>query len=178
MLPCDQSVRWRGCQSHARFRLPDRKFRACKVAGVVVTSYDEHLAVGKQCCRVKTPPDDEAAGRTPGSARRIVQFRARKVAGVKSSCDEHLAVRKQCCRVTTPCGGEAAGGRPSPARRIVQFRARKVAGVVVSSCDEDLAVGEQRLCVLNRAMARLPVMTKLTGARLSRQWRAQRARRQ
>ena len=36
------------------------------------------------------------------------------------------------------------GGCPGPARRIVEFRAREIAAVANSSCDEHLAVGQQR----------------------------------
>src|SRR5205814_8709304 len=75
-----------------------------------VTACDEHLAVGKQRGRVTRPRGGEAAGRTPGSARRIVQLGARKTAvAVATACDEHLAVGQQCGRVTIPRGGEATG---------------------------------------------------------------------
>ena len=63
-------------------------------------------------------------------------------------CRRCNLLRRAPCRwaATSPCvqacGGEAAGGRPSPARRIVQFRAR--ASRCRASCDEHLAVGQQR----------------------------------
>src|SRR5437764_929174 len=56
-----------------------RKFAATEAAK---SSCDEYLAVGKQCgcvaTRLTSPRAGEAARRTPGSAGRIVQFRARK----------------------------------------------------------------------------------------------------
>src|SRR5207249_638446 len=82
------------------------QFRACKNAIAVATTRDEHLAVWKQCGRVATrltsSRGGEAARRTPSSACRIVQFRARKNErrAVALSChDEHLSVKKQRCRV-------------------------------------------------------------------------------
>src|SRR5436190_6679219 len=96
----------------------------------VATACDEHLAVGQQRGRVTTrltsPRRAKAAGRTPGSARRIVEFRARKNErrAVALSChDEHFAVKKQRCRVKSPRGSEAAARIPSSAGWIVQFRA-------------------------------------------------------
>src|SRR4029077_14321974 len=87
------------------------------------------------------------AGRTPGSARRIVQFRApKKVAGHESAatiCSEHLAVGKQCGRVTKPRGAEAARRTPGSAGRIVQFRGRMKTVAVSAACGEHLAVGKQ-----------------------------------
>src|SRR5207248_9171023 len=86
---------------------------------------DEHSAVGKQRCNVQVASEDEAAGRTPGSARRIVQLRARKdgLEGALTACAEHLAVGEQCRRVTKPRGSQATSRTPGSARRIVQFRA-------------------------------------------------------
>jgi hypothetical protein len=46
--------------------------------------------------------------------------------------------------VKSACGAEAAGGGPSPGGRIVQFRAREIGAETTSSCDEHLAVGQQR----------------------------------
>src|SRR5262249_43188081 len=47
-------------------------------------------------------------------------------------------------RVTTASSDEDAGGCPGPVRWIVEFRARECVGVVVTACDEHLAVGQQR----------------------------------
>src|SRR5439155_1490698 len=106
-----------------------RKFAATEAAK---SSCDKCLAVRKQRGRVSPPREDEAAGRTPGSAGRIVQFRARKNAleGALTACNKHLAVGKQCGGVSKPREDEAAGRTPSSARRIVQFRRRKHAVAV------------------------------------------------
>ena len=72
----------------------------------------------------------EAAGGSPGPARRIVQFRARRrIEGViKSPCNKDLAIGQQGRRVTVACCVEAASESPGPDRRIVQFRARGIRG--------------------------------------------------
>src|SRR5205823_9456273 len=118
-----------------------RKFAATEAAK---SSCDKCLAVRKQRGRVSPPREDEAAGRTPGSAGRIVQFRARKNAleGALTACNKHLAGGKQCGGVSTPREDEAAGRTPSSARRIVQFRARKNAAAVATACGKHLAVGK------------------------------------
>src|SRR5437763_1290043 len=89
----------------------------------------------------------EAAGRRPGSARRIIEFRARdRVAGaILTSGDEHQAVKQQYRPVTISCGAEVASGRPGSARRIVEFGARESgAGAINTSGDEHQAVRQQR----------------------------------
>src|SRR5207248_1121795 len=107
--------------------------------------------VGQQRCGVITACDREAAGRRPGPACRIVQFRAREIAVAavsSSSCDDHVAVGQRRYRLITASDNEAARRRPSPGPWIIQFRAREV-GVAVhaedqSSYDEYLAVRQQR----------------------------------
>src|SRR5947199_3541990 len=103
-----------------------RKFAATEAAK---SSCDKCLAVRKQRGRVSPPREDEAAGRTPGSAGRIVQFRARRedLEGALTACNHHLAAEKQCCGVSKPREDEAAGRTPSSARRVVQFVARSTA---------------------------------------------------
>jgi len=51
------------------------QFRAREIEGVL-SSCDEHLAVGQQRRRVRIASGAEAAGGTPASRRRVVQFRA------------------------------------------------------------------------------------------------------
>ena len=69
----------------------------------------------------------EAAGRRPGPARRIVEFRARENAAVTNR------LRRAPCRwaATSPCDYRRAVARlpvavQVPLRRIVEFRARKI----------------------------------------------------
>ena len=100
--------------------------------------------LGQQCGRVLGTCVGEAAGRRPGPAGRIVQFRKRDDAGgAKTACNEHPAVGQQRRRMNLACVGEAAGCRPSSASRIVQFRARKRAATGRAARDEHLAVGQQ-----------------------------------
>src|SRR5437764_3443650 len=72
-----------------------RKFAATEAAK---SSCDKCLAVRKQRGRVSPPREDEAAGRTPGSAGRIVQFRARENASAVAltACNKHPAIGKRC----------------------------------------------------------------------------------
>ena len=75
------------------------EFGACENA-TVITSCDEHLAVGQQRRRVRTACRDEAPGGRPSPARRIVEFRARKSAvSARTAGDEHLAIGQQRLRV-------------------------------------------------------------------------------
>ena len=111
-----------------------------------MTCYDEHLATGQQVRCLTIACGTEATGRSPSSARWIVQFCGRVAITSKSSCNEHLAIGQQRRRVTSAGGPEAAGGIPGSARRIIYLRARDSIEntVVVSSRDEHLAVGQRR----------------------------------
>ena len=64
------------------------------------------------------------------------------------------------------CDAEAAGRRPGPARRIVEFRAREenVAAVVITSCDEHLAVGQQRRRMIKAAGVEAAGVSKNIGS--------------
>src|SRR5882724_7117007 len=77
------------------------------------------LPEGSSRRRVKSACGGEAAGATPGSRRRIVQFRAAQVTAIESSRDQHLARGQQRRRVCGACGAEAAGRRPT---RINDYR--------------------------------------------------------
>src|SRR5205807_2551308 len=86
------------------------QFRARERAAAVISSCDEHLAVGQQRRRVSIACGAEASGGGPGPRGRIVQFRAREnAAGVISSRDDHLGGGQRRRRVSISWGGEAAG---------------------------------------------------------------------
>ena len=104
--PCDHSVRWRGCRWPSRSRSPDRQSSAlARAPPPLLSSCNEHLAVGQQRRRVAIACGCEAPVAGPGPARRIVEFRAREiVSAVITSGDKHLAVGEQCRRVKTSRG--------------------------------------------------------------------------
>src|SRR5207253_4090528 len=91
-----------------------RKFAATEAAK---SSCDKCLAVRKQRGRVSPPREDEAAGRTPGSAGRIVQFRARKNAsdGASTAGNHQLAGGKHWRGATQPSDDDAARWPPTTA---------------------------------------------------------------
>src|SRR5947208_1162815 len=73
------------------------ELRAHEVASCTKTSCDEHFTIGQQRRRVLVACGGEAAGQSPGPARRIVEFRARESTAeiiIETSRDEHLAVRQ------------------------------------------------------------------------------------
>ena len=76
------------------------EFRAGEIAAAIVSSCDQHFAVGQQRRRVLIACGVEAPGGTSRSRRRVVEFRACENSRRRlSACDEHLAVVQQRRRV-------------------------------------------------------------------------------
>src|SRR6266404_2263690 len=80
----------------------------------MVTSYDKHLAVRQQCCRVVLASIGHAARCRPSSIRGIVQFRRREtpsggiVSPVIASGYEHLPIGQQSRGMICACVDRAA----------------------------------------------------------------------
>src|SRR6476661_893808 len=100
--------------------------------------------MSEACC-------SEVASERPSALCRIVEFSAREETEVvPTACDEHFAVGQKRSRVKRARVIEAAGDCPGAACRIIEFRARDNADVaVVTTCDEDLAIGQRSRCVIH-----------------------------
>ena len=76
-----------------------KQFRTREKAAVVISTCDEHDAIGEQRRRVEAPSIIEAACDRPISRGRVVNFRARESSGPESAaCDQHPAYRKAMLR--------------------------------------------------------------------------------